>query len=224
MADKKNRISKDSANKILEALKRLYPEAKTSLNYSNTIQLLVATMLSAQCTDKRVNIVTESLFKKYRTVKDFAAADHEILKDQIKPVGFYSVKAGNVIRAAKMILGKFKGKVPDTIEQLTALPGVGRKTANIVLYNAFSKNQGIAVDTHVKRLSQRLCLTGNKTPENIELDLMKLFSSGDWGKVNNLFIAHGRSVCTGQRPRCVKCPIISLCGYDQKNLKRESAG
>lgn len=196
---------------ILKILKKEYPNAKIVLNYNNLMQLLVATILSAQCTDERVNIVTKTLFKKYKTVKDFANADLKVFEEEIKPTGFYHNKAKNIISSAKIILEKFGGKVPDTMEDLISLPGVARKTANIVLSNAYGKIEGIAVDTHVRRLSYRIGLTNNTVPEKIEQDLMKIFPKTSWFELTYLLIEHGRKICSARKPLCEKCVINTLC-------------
>jgi endonuclease III len=196
---------------IISLLDREYPKAHIALRFGDPLQLLVSTILSAQCTDARVNIVTEELFKKYKTVTDYAAADIKAFERDIYSTGFYHNKAKNIIAAAKMIAHDFAGKVPDTMEGLTALPGVARKTANIVLYNAFSKTEGIAVDTHVRRLSRRLGLSKNDAPEKIEQDLMKQFDRKLWGHVTYLLVEHGRHVCDAKKPRCPECVAAQLC-------------
>ncbi len=204
-------MDKAKADKIFDVLKKEYPGAQTALKHTNTMELLVATILSAQCTDKRVNIVTKELFKKYRSIKDYASADQEKFEKDIRSTGFYRNKAKNIIGAAKMIDSNYKGVVPDSMEELLKLPGVARKTANIVLFHGYKKNEGIAVDTHVKRLSQRLGLSKNTTPEKIEIDLMKLFDKNKWGKVSNLLIEHGRAVCDARNPKCGECKLGKLC-------------
>ncbi|MBI5152530.1 endonuclease III [Candidatus Peregrinibacteria bacterium] len=194
------------AREISEILKKLYPEVKIALNFKMPIQLLVATILSAQCTDKRVNMVTESLFKKYKTAADFAEADRAKFEQEIRSTGFYRNKAKNIISAAKIIVEKFNGKVPDTMEGLLQLPGAARKTANVVLWSAFKKNEGIAVDTHVIRLSQQLGLTHEKDPKKIERDLMKLIPRKEWGNFSLRMILAGRNIC----PARVKCNLEIL--------------
>jgi len=180
------------AKKILEILKENYPDAKISLNYSNNFELLIAVMLSAQTTDKAVNQVTPKLFKKYESAEDFANADLKALENDIKSIGLYKTKARNIKNASNIIIERFCGKVPDSMDKLLELPGVGRKTANVVLSHAFNKSLGIAVDTHVKRLSFELGLTKEKNPIRIERDLMELFDKKDWKELTLLFIAHGR--------------------------------
>jgi len=204
-------MEKKLANKIYKVLDKMYPDAGTALIHANTMQLLVATILSAQCTDARVNIVTKDLFKKYRNVQDFARAKQSILEKEIRSTGFYRNKAKNVIGSAKRILEHFGGKVPSEMEDLISLPGVARKTANIVLFYSFGKNDGIAVDTHVKRLSARLGMTENMDPVKIERDLMDLFENEKWGKLSNLLIDHGRAVCNARKPKCSECNLKDLC-------------
>jgi len=175
------------------------------------MQLLVATILSAQCTDKRVNVVTQDLFKRHRTVKSFADVPQAELEEEIHSTGFFRNKAKNIRGAAAMILSDFGGKVPDTMADLLTLPGVARKTANCVLGNAFGKNEGVVVDTHVKRLAGRLGLSKQKTPEKIELDLMPLFPQNDWALLSHLLIFHGRTYCMARNPNCPDCPLADLC-------------
>ncbi len=198
-------------HEILKLLKKHYPDAKTALNYNKPHEILVATILSAQCTDKRVNKVTKELFKKYKTVKDYAKADVKKFEQDIRSTGFYRNKARNIIAAANKIVKDYNGKVPDKMEELIKLPGVARKTANIVMWNAYGKIGGIAVDTHVTRLSYRLGLTKNTNPEKIEQDLMKLFSEKEWPHVTNLMISHGRAVCKAPSPYCSKCFLNKIC-------------
>lgn len=180
------------AQKILKILRKHYPNAKISLNYSNGFELLVAVMLSAQTTDKAVNKVTPDLFSKYDSIKKFANANLKDLENEIKSIGLYKTKAKNIKNTARIILAKFNGKVPESMDALLTLPGVGRKTANVVLSTAYKINEGIAVDTHVRRLAFRLGLTKEKNPEKIEKDLMKLFDKKDWPDVTTLLIAQGR--------------------------------
>lgn len=177
---------------ILDILKKNYPNARISLNFSNDFELLIAVMLSAQTTDKQVNEVTRKLFKKYETIEEFANADIKTLERDIKSIGLYKTKAKNIKKTAQIILKEYKGKVPNSMDALLELPGVGRKTANVVLSHAFNKSEGIAVDTHVKRLAYQLGLTKQKDPEKIEKDLMKIFDRKDWKNLTHLFIAHGR--------------------------------
>jgi len=204
-------MSNRDTEKVLHFLKKEYPKAKTALSFTNPMEILVATMLSAQCTDVQVNRVTQTLFKKYKTIKEYAHADVKSFEQDIRSTGFYRNKTRNIIAAAKKIMTDFNGKVPNTMETLLQLPGVARKTANIVLFNAFNKIEGIAVDTHVRRLSERLGLSKNEDPVKIEQDLMKLVPRKDWGEVSYWIIEHGRNVCTARQPKCPKCVVKMLC-------------
>ena len=197
--------------KIIELLEKEYPDAKTALNYTNPLELLVATVLSAQCTDKRVNAVTKSLFKKYKTAEDYANADLEELEEDVRPTGFYRNKAKNIKKSCRMLVEKFNSEVPKTMDELLELPGVARKTANIVLSNAYGVIEGIAVDTHVRRLSKRLGLTENKNPDKIERDLMKIVPKAQWKRITDLLIFHGRNVCMARKPKCELCTLNKLC-------------
>lgn len=204
----------NTRDKLLEVIKRLkkeYPGPKTALNFTDPFELLVATILSAQTTDVHVNKVTERLFKKYRTVKDYADVPLDTLKQDIRSVNFYNNKAKNIQAAAKMILGKFGSRVPKTMEELISLPGVARKTANIVLSNAFGINEGIAVDTHVKRVSYRLGLTKNEDPVKIERDLMEMTPKAEWGTLSHLLIFHGRKICQAKKPGHSECVLFDIC-------------
>lgn len=196
--------------------------AKIALKYRNNWQLLVAVVLSAQCTDKRVNIITEKLFRKYKTISDYANASFEEFEQDIKSTGFYKNKAKNIIASANLIIEKYNGKIPKTMKEILGLPGVARKTANIVLGNAYGIYQGVAVDTHVKRLSQRLGLTGNKNPDKIEQDLMRLFDKKDWFKLTYLLIEHGRAICEAKKPKCNKCFLNKFCpsAFDFPHFKK----
>jgi endonuclease III len=197
--------------KLLKLLKIHYPQASIVLNYTNNFELLAAVVLSAQATDKKVNEVTEKLFNKYKTVKDYARADLKELEQDIKQTGFYKNKARYIKNSAQKIIDKHGGKVPGTMAKLTDLPGVARKSANIILGNGFNKVEGIAVDTHVKRLSQRLGLTEQSNPDKIEKDLMQLFSKKDWFKLTYLLIDHGRSLCMARNPNCQDCFLNKIC-------------
>ncbi|MEM3587443.1 MAG: endonuclease III [Candidatus Jordarchaeaceae archaeon] len=199
--------------KILELLKREYPDVGgTILKYKTPLDLLVATILAAQCTDDRVNKVTEHLFKKYKTAEDYANADLEELEQEIKPTGFYKNKAKAIKNAAKMLVEQFNSQVPKTMEEMLKLPGVARKTANIVLSNAYGINEGIAVDTHVMRLAQRLGFTQEeKNRDKIERDLMKLFPKDNWFELTNLLVTHGRKICTARKAKCGECVVNKLC-------------
>lgn len=204
-------MSPKNIDKILTLLKKEYPNAKIALNFSNPLEILVATVLSAQCTDERVNIVTKSLFKKYRKAQDYAKANLKTFEQEIRSTGFYRNKAKNIISTAQKILKNFDGKVPDSMDKLMELPGVARKTANIVLFNGFGKVEGIAVDTHVRRVSARLGLTNNEDPDKIEKDLMKLLNRKEWGKFSYLLIDHGRKICDAKKPKCLECILQKLC-------------
>jgi endonuclease-3 len=206
LADKKERVKK-----IIELLGKEYPDAKTALHYSSPLEILVATILSAQSTDKQVNVVTKSLFKKYKTAKDYADADLSELEQDIKSTGFYHNKAKHLKNAAKLLVEKYDGKVPQSMDKLVELQGVARKTANIVLSNAYGIVVGVAVDTHVKRLSQRLGLTDNTNPDKIEKDLMEIVPKSQWERITNLLIFHGRNVCTARKPNCKECTLNKLC-------------
>lgn len=203
--------NKEKIKFILERLEKLYPEAKTALKFSTPFQLLVATILSAQTTDERVNKVTETLFKKMPTPQDFAKASIEEIMGEIKSINFYKNKAKNIKASAELIIKDFGGKVPDKMEDLIKLPGVARKTANIVLSEAYNINEGIAVDTHVKRLSQRLGLTQNTDPEKIEKDLMEITPKERWRDLSNLLILHGRKICQAKKPNHQECVLFEIC-------------
>ncbi|MFH1552756.1 MAG: endonuclease III [Candidatus Omnitrophota bacterium] len=200
-----------TANKIYGILEKEYPAPATALEHKDAMQLLVATILSAQCTDKRVNIVTGHLFKKYKKAKDYAGAEAVKFEKEIKSTGFYRNKAKNIIASAKKIVRDYDGKVPKTMDELTDLPGVARKTANIVLFHAYGKNEGIAVDTHVRRLSGRLGFTKHTDPVKIEQDLVKLFDRKKWGYLSDRLISHGRKVCDARKPLCPGCSLRKLC-------------
>jgi len=196
---------------IISVLKRVYPTAHCELNFSNPLELLIATILSAQCTDKRVNIVTADLFKKYRSAKDFAEADLAVLENDVRSTGFYKNKARNIKSACVDILSMHHGQVPASMEELVQLGGVGRKTANVVLGNAFNINIGVVVDTHIGRLSHRLGLTRHRAPEKIEKDLMVLVPQNEWTLFSHLLIWHGRRRCVARKPDCAECEIRDLC-------------
>lgn len=202
---------KERVLEIIKLLEKEYPKAKTALHYSSPIEILIATILSAQCTDKRVNIVTKSLFKKYKTAEDYAKADLAELEEDIMSTGFYRNKAKNIKNAGQMLVEKYDSQVPRTMEEIVALPGVARKTANIVLSNAYGVIAGIAVDTHVRRLSKRLGLTENTDPNKIETDLMKIVPKSHWKKITNLLIFHGRNVCMARKPKCSICNLNKIC-------------
>jgi len=199
------------AKKIIAGLRKTYPDAHCELNFSNPLELLVATILSAQCTDKRVNIVTATLFKKYRSATDFAKAELSALEQDIKSTGFYRNKAKSIQAAAQSIIEKHAGNVPRTMEELIELGGVGRKTANVVLGNVFDVHVGVVVDTHVARLSQRLGLTTERDPVKIERELMKLVPQKQWTLFSHLLIWHGRRRCYARNPDCPNCEVKALC-------------
>lgn len=201
----------NNQKKILKKLKELYPDANCALEHENAFQLLCSTILSAQCTDARVNMVTPKLFKTYPSPLMMAKAPLERLEDLIRSTGFYKNKAKSLQQTSASIVEKFDGKVPDTMEDLTSLRGVGRKTANVVLGNAFGKNEGVVVDTHVGRLSRRLGLTKHEDPVKVEQDLMKIVPKADWTVISHEMISHGRALCKAQRPKCEICPLADLC-------------
>ena len=207
-ARKKRRVAK-----IIDILREAYPDARCALDHTNPLELLVATVLSAQCTDQRVNVVTKGLFARYRTAADYAAAEPAALEQQVRSTGFFRNKAANIRAACRQIVERHGGKVPDTMEALVALPGVARKTANVVLGNAFGRNDGIVVDTHVARVAGRLGLTAAKKsqPEKIERDLMGLVERDEWTMFAHWLIFHGRRVCTARKPDCPGCPLNKLC-------------
>ena len=196
---------------IIRLLKDEYPISRTALRYETPHQMLVATILSAQCTDVRVNMVTEELFRKYKGINEFAKADLQELEQDIRSTGFYRQKAKNIKNSSIAILENFSGNVPDTMEELITLPGVGRKTANVVLSSAYDITEGIAVDTHVKRLSFRLGLTRHTNPDKIEQDLMKLAPKGEWSDLSYRLILHGRAVCSARKPEHGICMLQHLC-------------
>jgi len=199
------------AAKIIQLLEKEYPDARIALNFSNPLELLVATVLSAQCTDERVNMVTKTLFEKYTKPEDYAKADIKELEQDIRSTGFYHNKAKNIQRSSQLIVEKYGGKVPKAMDELLELPGVARKTANIVLYGGYGTVAGIAVDTHVRRLSQRLGLTENQDQDKIEQDLMTLVPKDDWMHLANLLIFHGRRVCFAKKPNCAGCVLNKIC-------------
>ena len=205
-SDKKERTAE-----IIKRLKKEYPDAHCALNHTNAFELLVATILSAQCTDRRVNMVTPALFARCRTAADFATIPQEELEGLIRTTGFFRSKATSIRGAARAIVEKHGGEVPRTMVELVALPGVGRKTANVVLGNAYGINDGVVVDTHVSRLSQRLGLTKQKTPEKIEADLVKLFPRDDWTNLSHWLIFHGRRRCFARKPDCPGCELADIC-------------
>ena len=203
--------SKARVLKILELLEKEHEDAEIALNFSNNLELLVATILSAQCTDKRVNMVIKKLFKKYRRAEDYADADLKELEEDIKSTGFYRNKAKNIKRSCQLLINKFGSQIPKTMEEMLELPGVGRKTANILLSNAFGVIEGIAVDTHVRRLAKRLGLTKHDDPNKIERDLMETVPKDKWMRIADLLIFHGRRICAARKPECKICVLNRLC-------------
>ncbi|HXF35896.1 MAG TPA: endonuclease III [Actinomycetota bacterium] len=201
----------ERAPEIVRLLSEAYPEARVALRFSNPLEMLVATILSAQCTDERVNRVTETLFRKYRTPEDYLRVPEEELARDVKPTGFFNQKTRAIRGACRRIVEEYGGRVPDTMEELLTLPGVARKTANIVLGNAYGKVEGIAVDTHVRRLAHRLGFSGEKDPDRIERDLMRLVPRDRWFHFTYVLIDHGRQVCVARTPRCEACVVNRLC-------------
>ena len=199
------------ARRVIARLRTAYPDARCALHHDNPLQLLIATILSAQCTDARVNMVTPALFKKYRTAADFASAPARELEAMIRSTGFFRNKARSIRNCCRAIVDHHDGNVPDTLDELIALDGIGRKTANVVLGVAYGKAEGVVVDTHVARLTRRLGLTRQRTPEKIEQALMKLIPRDDWIDFSHLLIWHGRKRCTARRPDCIECEVVDLC-------------
>ena len=206
----KKKLQKN-AQRILTGLKKAYPDAGCSLSFRSPLELLVATILSAQCTDVQVNKVTPKLFRQFRSAEDYATLPLEQLEEAIRTTGFYHNKAKNIQNSCRKIIERFGGNVPDTMESLISLPGVGRKTANVVLSNGFGQNAGFTVDTHVFRLTHRLGLVQGKTPEKVEQELMQLFPQTDWACLSHALILHGRKVCNARKPRCTDCPLAKDC-------------
>lgn len=202
---------KSKVMEIIDLLEKVHPDAKLALKWSNPLELLVATVLSAQCTDERVNKVTEHLFKKYRTAEDYANANLEEFERDIKSISFYRAKAKNIKRACQILVEKYNSEVPKTMEDLMSLPGVARKTANVVLSNAYGIMEGIIVDTHVSRVSKRLGLTSESDPEKIERDLMEIVPREKWLRFADLLIFHGRRICKAKDPECRQCILNKLC-------------
>src|SRR5205809_395189 len=224
MANRKKKLGKSKARpraadytsparleKIFAGLDQLFPQAQCALRHENAFQLLVATILSAQCTDERVNKVTPELFAKYPAAEDFAALPQSVLEQEIRSTGFFRNKAKNLIGAAKKIVSDFRGQVPRTMEEMLTLPGVARKTANVVLGTAFGLPTGVVVDTHVLRLSRRLELTEHEDPKNVEQDLMKILPKDKWIQFSHQLIWHGRRVCVARNPKCIQCNLESIC-------------
>lgn len=204
-------VERGRINRILNILSKAYPNAKVALHFSNPLEMLVSTILSAQCTDERVNLVTKDFFKKYKTPEDYAKSEINELEGIIRSTGFYRSKAKNIRNACQIIVEKFDSKVPRTMNELTSLPGIGRKTANIILSNSYGVIEGIAVDTHVARVSKRLGLTNAKEPDKIEQDLMKLIKKELWVSFTYQMIEHGRQICSARKPICNQCLLKRLC-------------
>ena len=221
MVRKKKFSPEEQSNRIrgiLSGMDSAYPNAECALKHSNPLELLIATILSAQCTDERVNLVTRDLFRKYRTPKDYADAPREELERDIRSTGFYHNKTKSIQGACRMLIEKFGGSVPDSMEALLQLPGVARKTANVVLGVAFCKAEGIVVDTHVFRVSRRLDLTESETPEQIERDLMQLIPRSRWISFSHQMILHGRRTCKARKPLCPVCPVEKICVSADKTI------
>ena len=210
-------MNKKDIVKMIEILKQTYPDAKCSLDFTTPFEMLIAVILSAQCTDERVNKTTPSIFEKYNTPEDFANMDISLLEDLIHPCGFYKNKAKNIKKTSQILVEKYKSKVPQTMEELMNLPGVGRKTANVVMLEAFNKPQGIAVDTHCKRIANKIGLSNKKDPGKIEQDLLKVIPKEYYKDVNHILIWHGRNTCTARNPKCSECTIKSFCKEYKNN-------
>lgn len=203
---------RERSRKIFQILRKTYPDAKCSLDHIDPLSLMVATILSAQCTDERVNKVTPALFARYKTAKDFATAKPEELQKYIQSCGFYQMKAKNIMGAAKRIVEEFGGKVPDRLEDLVSLPGVGRKTANVILGTVYN-TPGVVVDTHCGRLARRMGFTKHEDPTKVESDLMKIWPQKDWSLNSHLLVYHGRAVCFARGPKCSECPVRDWCPF-----------
>lgn len=203
--------AKQRIRPIIRKLKKQYPEAATALEHGDPLELLVATILSAQCTDARVNLVTKDLFRKYRSADDYANAEPRVFEQEIRSTGFFRNKTRSIIGMAQALVERHGGTVPSSMKELTALPGVGRKTANVVLGNAFGVDEGIVVDTHVKRLANRLKLTSKTDPVKIEQDLVRIVPKKDWTVFSHLLIHHGRQICSARTPKCEICRVNDLC-------------
>ena len=211
---------RERAREIYNRLIEKYPDAGCSLSHRNPLQLLIATILSAQCTDARVNIVTRELFKKYRTAQDYASAPPEELEKAIHSCGFYRSKTRNIQRACRTLVERFNGEVPNNMDDLLSLSGVGRKTANVVLGDCFGIN-GVVVDTHCGRIARRLGFTRETDPIKVEQDLMKIWDKQTWSRYSHCMVFHGREICTARAPRCTECPLLDLCPYPKQAQKRK---
>jgi len=215
---KKNlEYNRKRTKEIIKILSKEIPDSRVALKFSHPLELLIATILSAQCTDVRVNEVTKDLFKKYRSAEDYANANPAKLEEEIRPTGFYRNKARSIQKCCQELLKRFKGEVPKTMDDLVTLPGVGRKTANVILGNIFGI-PGIVVDTHVHRVSKRIGLTKNDDPVKIEFDLMEIVPKEEWTHLSNLLIWHGRKICVARKPLCNICPIVKLCDYGSEEM------
>ena len=212
---KKQEDLKKRVKEIIKILSREIPDSRIALRFSNPLELLIATILSAQCTDVKVNQVTVDLFKRYRSAKDYAESNLAKLEEEIRPTGFYRNKAKSLQKCCQELVKRFYGEVPKTLEELVTLPGVGRKTANVILGNAFGI-PGVVVDTHVHRVSQRIGLTKNDDPVKIEFDLMEIVPKEEWAHFSNLLVWHGRRTCIARKPLCEKCPVRKWCDYGSK--------
>lgn len=215
--------AKSKAEKVLDLLEKDYPDARVTLNFQDPLQLLMATILAAQCTDERVNQVTKDLFRKYRNATDFSLADLKTLEKEIRTTGFYHNKAKSIIHCCQMLIQEFQGQVPHTLQDLTALPGVGRKTANIILGNVYGQ-QAIAVDTHVKRVTHRLGWAQADDPDKIEFQLMAVIPQNRWTMACHQLVFHGRKICHAQKPNCNTCSVAPLCpqiGVHPKEIRRK---
>ena len=216
MVAKNIKLNKEQSKELIEILRKTYPDATCSLDFVTPFQMVVAVMLSAQCTDERVNKVTPELFKRCKTIEDFSNIDIKELESLVHSCGFYKNKAANIKACAKEVLDRFNGIVPQTIDELMSLPGIGRKSANVVMLEAFGMAQGIAVDTHAKRISNLIGLSSEQLPEKIEQDLLKIFAKHDLKDVNHLLVWHGRNTCMARKPNCANCTIKNFC----KSIKR----
>lgn len=206
-------MNKQDIIKIIEILKTTYPDATCSLDFSTPFELGIAVMLSAQCTDERVNKITPILFEKYKKPQDYINSSLEEIEEIIKPCGFYKNKAKNVLGYAKMLVDEYNGKMPEIMEELVRLPGIGRKSANVIMLEAFNNPQGIAVDTHAKRIANRIGLSKEKEPLKIEQDLIKIIPKEYFKDVNHLLVWHGRNICSARKPECEKCPVKEFCEF-----------
>jgi endonuclease-3 len=211
VSKKYTRQTKKQSEETIKILINTYPEAKCGLDYTTPFSLVVALILAAQCTDKRVNEITPIFFSKFKTIEDVKNADIQDIINIVRPCGFYMNKANSIVCSARIICEKFNGIVPNTMEELTTLSGIGRKSANIILQECFGKIEGIAVDTHVTRISRKIGFSNGSTQFEIEKDLLKRFNKNYWGKINHVLVLHGRAICIANRPKCNECPVNELC-------------